>query len=120
MISPPWLQIFTRATNNFRVHYVKAKMWAAKLRCAVRFRLSGCRDGANNCGPMVTEKIIRTMEGFSDATGLSRTTVSRYFDDAQSVRKSTRIAIEKGGKFGLILFSNESMVPAWVLSDIDV
>lgn len=71
-------------------------MRAANMRYAVRFRLSCCRDGANNCGPMVTEKIIRTMEGFSNAIGLSRPTVSRYFDDPQSVRKSTRITIEKG------------------------
>jgi len=39
---------------------------------------------------------IQTMEGFSDAIGLSRPTVSRYFSDPQSVRKSTRKIIETG------------------------
>ena len=36
------------------------------------------------------------MEGFSRAIGLSRPTVSRYFNDPASVRKSTRQTIEKG------------------------
>lgn len=44
---------------------------------------------------MVAEK-IRTMEDFSEAVGLSRPTVSRFFNDPQSVRKSTRKIIEKG------------------------
>lgn len=44
---------------------------------------------------MTAEK-IRTMEEFSGATGLSRPTVSRFFNDPQSVRKSTRKIIEKG------------------------
>ena len=39
-------------------------------------------------------KTIRTMEDFSDFVGLSRTTVSKYFNDPNSVRKNTRSAIE--------------------------
>ncbi len=44
----------------------------------------------------MTKKKIHTMEGFSSAIGLSRPTVSRYFSDPQSVRKSTRKTIESG------------------------
>lgn len=39
---------------------------------------------------------IHTMESFSSAIGLSRPTVSRYFSDPKSVRKSTRKTIETG------------------------
>ncbi|TGQ70856.1 LacI family transcriptional regulator [Mesorhizobium sp. M00.F.Ca.ET.186.01.1.1] len=39
-------------------------------------------------------KTIRTMEDFSDFVGLSRTTVSKYFNDPNSVRRNTRSAIE--------------------------
>ncbi len=39
-------------------------------------------------------KTIRTMEDFSAFVGLSRTTVSKYFNDPSSVRKNTRSAIE--------------------------
>lgn len=41
-------------------------------------------------------KKIRTMEEFSRAIGLSRPTVSRYFNDPTSVRLSTRSLIEAG------------------------
>ena len=37
----------------------------------------------------------RTMHEFSDATGLSRPTVSKYFQNPQSVRSSTRARIEQ-------------------------
>lgn len=40
-------------------------------------------------------KTIRTMEDFSDFVGLSRPTVSKYFNDPSSVRKKTRDAIEE-------------------------
>lgn len=39
-------------------------------------------------------KIIRTMEDFSEFVGLSRPTVSKYFNDPDSVRPKTRILIE--------------------------
>ncbi len=39
-------------------------------------------------------KTIRTMEDFSEFVGLSRPTVSKYFNDPASVRKKTRDAIE--------------------------
>lgn len=45
---------------------------------------------------MVPRKKIQTMKGFADAVGLSRPTVSRYYSDPQSVRKSTRTTIEAG------------------------
>lgn len=38
---------------------------------------------------------IRNMEEFSAASGISRPTVSRYFQDPESVRKSTREKIER-------------------------
>ena len=38
---------------------------------------------------------IRTMEEFSTATGISRPTLSRFFNDPQSVRKASRIKIEE-------------------------
>ena len=41
---------------------------------------------------------IRTMEEFSDYVGFSRPTVSRYFNDPTSVRRQTRLAIEKALK----------------------
>lgn len=40
-------------------------------------------------------KSIRTMEDFSEFVGLSRPTVSKYFNDPNSVRKKTRDAIEE-------------------------
>ena len=45
---------------------------------------------------MAKKEKVQTMEVFSDAIGLSRPTVSRYFSDPQSVRKSTRKIIETG------------------------
>lgn len=38
---------------------------------------------------------IRTMEEFAAASGISRPTLSRFFNDPQSVRKSSRIRIEE-------------------------
>jgi len=38
---------------------------------------------------------IRTMEEFSAASGISRPTLSRFFNDPQSVREATRIKIEE-------------------------
>ena len=38
---------------------------------------------------------IRTMEEFSAAAGISRPTLSRFFNDPQSVRKASRIKIEE-------------------------
>lgn len=43
-------------------------------------------------------KSIRTMEDFSEFVGLSRPTVSKYFNDPSSVRKKTRDAIEEALK----------------------
>lgn len=43
-------------------------------------------------------KSIRTMEDFSEFVGLSRPTVSKYFNDPSSVRKRTRDAIEEALK----------------------
>lgn len=43
----------------------------------------------------MTPPKIRTMEEFSAASGISRPTVSRYFNDPASVRKSTREKIER-------------------------
>lgn len=39
-------------------------------------------------------RTIRTMEEFSEYVGLSRPTVSKYFNDPSSVRKNTRDKIE--------------------------
>ena len=41
---------------------------------------------------------IRTMEEFSAASGISRATVSKYFNDPDSVRPATRERIEKATK----------------------
>ncbi|PDT50127.1 LacI family transcriptional regulator [Sinorhizobium fredii] len=41
------------------------------------------------------ESKIRTMEEFAAASGLSRPTVSKYFDNPESVKRSTRARIEK-------------------------
>ncbi|MBC8718470.1 LacI family DNA-binding transcriptional regulator [Ochrobactrum sp. Marseille-Q0166] len=41
---------------------------------------------------------IRTMEEFAAASGLSRPTVSKYFDNPESVKPSTRARIEKALK----------------------
>lgn len=43
-------------------------------------------------------KPIKTMEDFSEFVGLSRPTVSKYFNDPSSVRKKTRDAIEEALK----------------------
>jgi len=37
---------------------------------------------------------VRTMEEFSTASGISRPTLSRYFNDPQSVRRASRLKIE--------------------------
>lgn len=39
---------------------------------------------------------LNTMTELSDAIDISRPTLSRYFEDPESVRKSTRLAIERG------------------------
>ncbi len=46
----------------------------------------------------MTEQKIRTMEEFAAASGLSRPTVSKYFDNPESVKPSTRLRIEKALK----------------------
>ncbi len=38
---------------------------------------------------------IRTMEDFASASGISRPTISKYFNDPSSVRQSTRVKIEQ-------------------------
>jgi len=44
---------------------------------------------------MGTEQKIKNMEEFAAATGISRPTVSKYFNDPNSVRKTTRTRIEE-------------------------
>lgn len=46
----------------------------------------------------MSKKRIRTMEEFAEAVGLSRPTVSKYFQDAGSVRAKVRERIEAGLK----------------------
>ena len=46
----------------------------------------------------MAENKIRTMEEFAVASGLSRPTVSKYFDNPESVKPSTRARIEKALK----------------------
>ena len=43
----------------------------------------------------MTEQHIRNMEDFAAVSGISRPTVSKYFNDPQSVRPTTRARIEK-------------------------
>ena len=38
---------------------------------------------------------IKTMEEFASVSGISRPTLSKFFNDAQSVKKSTRLKIEQ-------------------------
>lgn len=54
--------------------------------------------GALPQGACDLAKTIRTMEEFSEFVGLSRPTVSKYFNDPASVRKKTRDAIEEALK----------------------
>jgi DNA-binding LacI/PurR family transcriptional regulator len=42
----------------------------------------------------MTDRKIRTMEEFAEVSGISRPTVSKYFNDPGSVRKTTRARIE--------------------------
>ncbi len=46
----------------------------------------------------MSEQKVRTMEEFAAATGLSRPTVSKYFDNPDNVKPSTRARIEKALK----------------------
>jgi len=46
----------------------------------------------------MTERKIRTMDEFAAASGLSRPTISKYFNDPASVRKTTKDRIEKALK----------------------
>lgn len=46
----------------------------------------------------MSESKIRTMEEFAAASGLSRPTVSKYFDNPESVKPATRARIEKAIK----------------------
>ncbi|MEZ5801212.1 MAG: LacI family DNA-binding transcriptional regulator, partial [Nitratireductor sp.] len=48
----------------------------------------------------MSETKIQTMEEFAAASGISRPTVSKYFNDPGSVRDSTRQRIEEA----LLLF----------------
>lgn len=41
------------------------------------------------------ERKINTMEEFASVSGISRPTLSKFFNDAQSVKKSTRLKIEQ-------------------------
>lgn len=41
------------------------------------------------------DAIIKNMEDFASASGISRPTVSKYFNDPDSVRKSTKLRIEQ-------------------------
>ena len=43
----------------------------------------------------MSDSKIRNMDDFASVSGISRPTISKYFNDAQSVRKSTRERIEK-------------------------
>lgn len=43
----------------------------------------------------MTDRTIKNMAEFSELSGISRPTVSKYFNDPDSVRKSTRAQIEK-------------------------
>jgi len=45
--------------------------------------------------PLKTRQKIRTMEELSSTIGISRPTLSKYFQDAESVRGSTRARIEE-------------------------
>ena len=38
---------------------------------------------------------IKTMEEFASLSGISRPTLSKFFNDAQSVKESTRLKIEQ-------------------------
>ncbi len=61
-------------------------------------RLPGDREPGRRCrstdGIEDVRKTIRTMEDFSEFVGLSRPTVSKYFNDPASVRPGTRERIE--------------------------
>jgi len=46
-------------------------------------------------GEDMDEQKIRTMEEFAAVSGISRPTVSKYFNDPKSVRQSTRDRIEE-------------------------
>lgn len=54
-------------------------------------------DSEKRRGGMLQPK-IKTMEEFSAASGISRATVSKYFNDPDSVRPMTRQRIEKAAK----------------------
>ncbi|WP_428672406.1 LacI family DNA-binding transcriptional regulator, partial [Roseibium sp.] len=43
----------------------------------------------------MTDRKIRNMEEFASVSGISRPTVSKYFNDPESVRQSTRARIEE-------------------------
>mgnify|MGYP005818477877 CR=1 FL=1 len=43
----------------------------------------------------MSEKKIKNMDDFASVSGISRPTISKYFNDPDSVRKSTRERIEK-------------------------
>ncbi|MEP0564632.1 MAG: LacI family DNA-binding transcriptional regulator, partial [Paracoccaceae bacterium] len=43
----------------------------------------------------MSERKIKNMEQFAEVSGISRPTVSKYFNDPGSVRKTTRGKIEK-------------------------
>lgn len=45
-------------------------------------------------GSILAQRTIRNMEEFATVSGISRPTVSKYFNDPDSVRKSTRARIE--------------------------
>jgi len=56
------------------------------------------QSGDEGAEGTMSEDKIRTMEEFAAASGLSRPTVSKYFDNPESVKPSTRARIEKALK----------------------
>jgi DNA-binding LacI/PurR family transcriptional regulator len=53
--------------------------------------MDGQQNGDDKKGP---GRRVKTMEEFAEASGISRPTVSKFFHDPESVRKSTRSKIE--------------------------
>lgn len=55
----------------------------------------GCRESVDVIGNEMEDQKIRNMEEFSALSGISRPTISKYFNDPGSVRKTTRDRIEE-------------------------
>jgi DNA-binding LacI/PurR family transcriptional regulator len=84
------------STNNFtRGKFLPNPECFGRIAGSIRSALMRERRESQDQGAGMEDNKIRNMEEFSTVSGISRPTVSKYFNDPNSVRQSTRDRIER-------------------------